>query len=417
LEGAIIIKKLFFGIFIFLVLIFQTTSIKASSSILARIGNNYYGTLEEAINAAGPNDIISLTNNISLDKTLNINKTVNINLNNFDIKADEKVFTVQGGTLNLSGKGMVYESKPNYGAINVIGSDDSNNNNYSIVNIGKDVTLEGWSGIFINHNNGTGYGIVANIDGGINSVTDANGITGSGVYVNGNIQHENNAPIINLSNTARISSSGVGIYAAGYATYNIDGAYISGSEAGLGIKSGIFNISNGIIHGSGPDKTPTTGNNNGINPSGAAIQIESNAGYKGNIKININGGTLESENSNAFYEYTVNNTSTKVTDINISGGTFKADNNKNAFRLSDSFKNTHQGFITGGTYSSNPDEYLKNGYSSSINEGSLYEVVEGTISVFAIKNKKNNFIIPIIIFISLCVIIYLNRNKILKLFK
>lgn len=413
----IIIKKLFFLFSLFFILLIEFTNVKASDSILARIGTNYYGTLEEAINAAGPNDIISLTNNISLDKTLNINKTVNINLNNFDIKADEKVFTVQGGTLNLSGNGMVYERKPNYGAITVMGSNDSNDNNYSIVNVGSEVTLEGWSGIFIGHNNGTAYGIVVNIDGGINSVTDANGVTGSGVYVNGNIQHEDNSPIINLSDTARISSSGVGIYAAGYATYNIDGAYISGSEAGLGIKAGIFNITDGIIHGSGPDKTPTSGNNNGINPSGAAIQIESNAGYKGNIKLNISGGTFESEHSNAFYEYTVNNIPTKVISIDISGGKFKAGDNKNVFRLSDSFKSTHQGFITGGTYSSNPDEYLKNGFSSSLNENSMYDVVSSTISVFAFKNQNNNFIIPIIVFIGLGIIIYLNHNKILKLFK
>jgi len=410
-------KKRIFVYILFLVLLVQTVKINASDSVLARIGNNYFGTLEEAINAASPNDIISLTNNITLDETLNINKTININLNNFDIKANEKVFTVQGGTLNLSGKGMVYESKPNYGAITVMGSNDSNDNNFSVVNVGKDVTLEGWSGIFIGHNNGTGYGIVVNIDGGINSIADANGVTGSGVYVNGNIQHENNAPIINLSNTARISSSGVGIYAAGYATYNIDGAYISGSEAGLGIKAGNFNITDGIIHGSGPDKTPTSGNNNGINPSGAAIQIESNTGYKGNIKLNISGGTFESEHSNAVYEYTVNGISTKVKDIDITGGKFEAGDNKNVFRLSDSFKDTHQGFITGGTYSSNPDEYLKSGYSSDVNENSMYEVVNSTISVFAFKNQNNSFIVPIIAFIGLCVIIYLNRNKILKLFK
>lgn len=417
MEGAINIKKLFLRSFIFFFLLVQAITVSAGSGVGARIGNNYYGTLEEAISAAGPNDIISLTNNITLDETLNINKTVNINLNNFDIKADERVFTVQGGSLNLSGTGMIYETKPNYGAITVIGSNNSNDTNYSTVNVGNGITLEGWSGVFINHNNGSGYGVVVNIDGGINSVTDSNGITGAGVYVNGNIQHSNNSPIINLSDTARISSSGTGIYAAGYATYNIDGAYISGSESGIGIKSGTFNITSGIIHGSGQDETPTSGNNNGINPSGAAIQIESNAGYKGNIELNISGGTLESEHSNVIYEYVVNNIATKVDDINISGGTFKSRDNKVVFRLSDSFKNTHQGFITGGAYSSNPDEYLKSGYSSSINENSMYEVTSTTISVFAFKKQNNNFFIPIIIIMGICIIVYLNRNKILSFFK
>lgn len=297
----------------------------------------------------------------------------------------------------------------------VSGSNDPNDTNYSIVNVGSGVTLEGWSGVFVSHNNNSGYGIVVNIDGGINSVTDANGVTGSGVYVNGNIQNSSNYPIINLSDTARISSSGTGIYAAGFAKYNIDGAYISGSESGLGIKSGIFNITDGIIHGSGEDKTPTSGNNNGINPSGAAIQIESNNGYKGNIELNISGGTFESEQSNVIYEYVVNNTSTKVNDISITGGSLVSNANKPVFRLSDSFKITHQRFITAGKYSSDPSEYLKNGYSTSLENG-MYEVVTNTISVFSFQNQKNNLFIPTIIIISLFVIVYLNGNKILNFF-
>ena len=395
--------------------------VNASDTVQARIGNNYFGSLKEAIGAAGPTDIISLTSNVTLDNTLEINKTVNINLNNHDIKADERVFIIDGGSLNLSGKGMVYEAKPNYGAITLIGSDDPTKTNYSTASVGNDVTLEGWSGIFINQNNKTGYGILVNMEGGINAVDDINGDPGAGIYVNGNIQNENNFPIINLTDTARISSSGTGIYAAGYATYNIDGAYISGSQSGLGIKSGIFNISNGIIRGSGEDKTPTSGNNNGINASGTAIQIESNPNYKGDIELNIKDGTIESENSNVIYEYTVNNSTTEVKNINITGGTFISNSKKEVFSLSDSFKTNHQGFISGGKYSSNPTNYLKNGYSVSENEDSLYEVVSGTISVFGLNSKsKSNF--PIIFItttsiIILGIVIYLNRNKIFNLLK
>ena len=37
------------------------------------------------------------------------------------------------------------------------GSNDKSKKNYSTINIGKDITLEGWSGIFIDHNdNNTG---------------------------------------------------------------------------------------------------------------------------------------------------------------------------------------------------------------------------------------------------------------------
>jgi len=300
------------------------------------------------------------------------------------------------------------------------GSDDPTKKDYSTVSVGKDITLEGWSGIFIAQNDdNTSYGVLVNMDGTINAVDDVNGGNGIGIYVNGNIKHENNAPIINLGNTSKITSTGNGIYSAGYATYNINGAYIAGEESGLGIKSGVFNIINGTIMGTGPDKTPTSGNNNGINASGTAIQIESNPGYAGNIELNIKNGTIKSKNSNVIYEYTVNNGQTQVKNINFTGGTYTSDANKNVFSLSNSFKNNHQKFISGGTYSSDPTSYLKNGYSATLNDKSLYEVVSSTIQVFAIKEKNsNNSLLPIITITTIIIlgtIAYLNRNKIFNL--
>lgn len=332
--------------------------------------------------ASSSTDIINLNSNVTLDKTLNINKTVNINLNNHEIRAEEKVFLVQGGSLNLSGTGKIIETKPNYGAIVLLGSDDPTKKDYSTISVGSGILLEGWSGIFINHYNKAGYGILVNMNGSINAIDDINGNNGAGIYVNGNIKNQNNSPIINLSSTTKISSSGNGIYASGYATYNINGAYISGHDAGLGIKSGVFNILNGTIIGSGEDKTPTSGNNNGINASGVAIQIESNPGYAGNIEISIENGLINSKNSNVIYEYTVNNSSTMVKKIDISGGTFISDAKKEVFELSQSFMSKHQGFISGGIYSSEPTKELKSGYSVDKNENSLYEVVRDSINVF-----------------------------------
>jgi len=259
------------------------------------------------------------------------------------------------------------------------------------------------------------------MNGNINAIDDVNGGPGAGIYVNGQIQHENNSPIINLTNTTNITSTGNGIYSAGYATYNINGAYIAGKESGLGIKSGVFNIIDGTIVGTGPDKTPTSGNNNGINSSGTAIQIESNSNYKGNIELNIKNGNIKSKNSNVIYEYTVNNTNTKVKDINISGGTFTSDAGKSVFSLSNSFKNNHPQFISGGTYSSNPSTYLKSGYSVEENDNSLYQVISNTISTFNQKEENKNNPLILILTIStlpiVAIITYLNRNKIFSSLK
>jgi len=414
-------KKILFLSFIFLMLITKNITVEASSSVQARIGNNFYDTLQEAINDAGPNDIISLTSNITLDNTMNIKKTVNLNLNNYNIKAKERVFLVEGGSLNLSGTGKIIEEEPYYGAIVMKGSTDQNDVDYSTVNVGSGITLEGWSGIFIDHNDdNNAYGILVNMNGDINAKDDIDGGPGAGIYVNGNIKHQNNSPVINLSDTVNITSTGNGIYSAGYATYNINGAYIEGKESGLGIKSGVFNIFDGTILGSGEDKTPTSGNNNGINASGVAIQLESNAGYAGDIELTIKKGTIKSINSNVIYEYVVNNTSTKVKNINLSGGNYVSDAKKDVFSLSDSFKNTHQGFISGGKYSSNPTDYLKGGYTTTKNSNSMYEVVSSTISVFKDSQENNKTTSLIVVIISIIVILsllYLNRNRILKYFK
>jgi hypothetical protein len=302
------------------------------------------------------------------------------------------------------------------------GSEDSTKENYSTVSIGKDITLEGWSGIFINHENNKAHGILVNMNGTIKAVNDINNSPGAGIYVNGNIKHENNSPIINLTNTTKITSTGNGIYSAGYATYNINGAYIEGIQSALGIKSGIFNIKNATIIGTGDDKTPTSGNNNGINASGTAIQIESNNGYKGNIELNINSGKIESKKSYTIYEYTVNNSDTQVKNINITGGTYISPSNKPVFSVSDSFKSTHQNFISGGIYTTNPEPYLKNNYNIKLTKDNNYEVIhvfkekEITQTTQNKETKENNNVFKIALIISSIIlissIIFLSRKKI-----
>lgn len=417
------IKKL---IFIFLIFIgLNPILVNASASSLAKIGDNYYDSLAEAIANAKSTDTITLINDVALKETLKINKTVNINLNGNDITAKEKVFEVQGGVLNLTGKGTIKETEPNYGAVMLKGSDDPSDSNFSIVNVGEDVTLEGWSGIFITHDNSKSYGVVANLKGKINSLADKDGVTGGGVYVNGNIKDKTNSPIVNIQDGAQITSTGNGLYIAGYTTVNIKKASISGDESGIGIKSGTLNINGATISSTGKDATPTEGYNNGIKASGTALQIESNNGYAGNMNINIKDGNFKSKNSNVIYEYIGKGSTTQVDSINITGGSFISDADKDALRFSNSFDTKHSSFISGGTYSSNPNNYLKTGYTTTKEDSNLYTVIKSTMKEVIASNKtettsnKNNILIPLatITFVIIVgVIIYLNKNKILNLF-
>ena len=395
----------------------------ASIGSMTKIGNNYYESLEDAIKNAGPNDIISLISDIKLKETLEINKTVNIDLNGNDIIAPSKVFEVHGGTLNISGTGTIKETEPNYGAIMIKGSTNPSDNEYSVVNVGKNITLEGWSGIFITHDLSKSYGIEVNFGGKINAVSDINGDTGIGIYVNGNIKDKTNSPNITILDGATITSNGTGLYIAGYATFNINEANISGIESGIAIKSGILNIDGAKISGTGPDKTPTEGYNDGVKSSGTAIQIESNNGYSGKIELNIDNGVFSSNNSHTVYEYIGKGNNSQVIALDISGGTFISPISKENFLLSNSLKEYHNAFISGGKYSSNPSKHLKTGYTTVINDN-LYNVTKSKVKAVTADNDINtnnkSTILTIIIILSsiiLISVVYLNRIKIFDLFK
>lgn len=409
------IKKLIFSILLLVYIL--PISVSASANSLAKVGDKYYDNLLDAISNADQNDTITLISDAKLDNTLEINKTVNINLNGNDIMAPERVFLVQGGTLNLTGKGTIKETSPNYGAIMIKGSTNRDDQNYSVVNVSKDVNLEGWSGIFITHDNSKSYGTEVNFAGTINAVDDTNGGEGIGIYVNGNIKDKYNSPVVNIKDGSKITSTGNGLYIAGYGTYNINKANISGVESGIGIKAGILNINGATVTGTGPDQTPTEGYNNGIKASGTSIQIESNNGYAGDIEINIDSGTFVSNHSNVIYEYIGKGTSSQVIALDVSGGTFVSDANKDVIRITDSLKEYHNSFISGGKYSSNPNEYLKSGYTSTLDNGK-YVVTKSTMSpVIGSNIEEGNsglgiiFIVSIIA-LSILAYLYINRVKI-----
>ena len=390
----------------------------ASDNTAFMVGNKSYDSLEDAINNVNPDDTITMYSDAKLNDPIEIDKKVNINLNNNEISAPTTAFLVQGGTLNITGKGVIKELEPNYGAIRVIGNQKDVDYYHSVVNIDKDVTLQGWSGIFVTHTNNESHGVSVNFAGTINAVSDISGDTGIGIYVNGNIKHEDSHPVIEITDNAKITSNGTGLYIAGYSTFNIKKAYIEGIESGIGIKSGKLNIDGATIVCNGQDTTPTEGYNNGVKSSGTAIQIESNNGYAGNMEINIYNGEITSKNSSVIYEYIGKGDTTKVKSISISGGNFKSLANKDVFLLSNNFKSTHPSFISGGNYSSNPSDYLKSGYSAKL-ENDMYSVSKSAMAVFSEKVDNSSSFSNIILLITLVVIgiiLYLNRISIIKFF-
>lgn len=344
-----------------------------------------YSTLLDALRAASSEEPVVLVDDLNVDGAIGISKDVTIDLNGNDLTLDNSFLRVyNGGTLNITGEGTVYSSYKDYAAIDMIGSSSASDTEFATLYIGEDVTLKGNSGIFVFQATDTsvGYGVNIVIDGTIEAVDIDDTPASFGVYVQGMVKNYENMPTITLSKTAEIISDAYGIYAAGYSVWNVNGAYIEGEDAAIGIKSGILNITDGsTLKATGPNNMPTENFGNGINSSGAALQIESNNGYAGEMEINISGGTLISENAATIYEYDSTETATRVIDFNITGGTFISNNYNENLSFSPNFNEAfNQGFITGGTFNRNENDallqYIADGYTVVEQDGNYVVVAE-----------------------------------------
>ncbi len=359
---------------------------------------NDAATLLAAFKTAKSGDVVKLIDNITYtlpDRVL-VSTNVTLNMNNHNIDFDGtkvRSFTVQDGSLNIIGKGTI--SHPKHNALNVWGTTDKTKANYSTLKVGKDVTVNGLYGIAVIYAPGneknleSGYGVNVEFAGKIEKST------GGGITINGNLQNAEGAPVINILDGAVINSEQTGLYAAGNGTWNIGKANITGKESAIGIKSGKVIINGGTFTCTGESQMPTEGYSNGINASGAAIQLESNKDYYGNVELIIKDGTFTSKNAVSIYEYLAKNIKkTNVNKIEILGGKFVSARGNNNFLLSEELDYKGVVEVSGGTFSANPVTYLKPAHKVTFSEEeyvvSPINVVEGKFIIGGtITNGKN----------------------------
>ncbi len=303
---------------------------------------------------------ITLGSDIELDSILTLRGSKTIDLNNHKIAIPEgkSINVTSTNTLTITGEGTI-EYRGTNAAFEVTSGTGLTS---ATLNIEKDVTVTGESAVIV----GSGRGIKVNIAGKL--LTNSYALS-----INGTIKTiSRTSPVFTLNNGAEIiSTNGPAIYAAGYATWNVNGATIKGAASGVAIKAGKLYVNSGTIEATGPDKTPTEGWGNGVNPSGAAIQIESNTDYAGKMEINIKGGNIVSDNGVSIYEYLASNaTTTSVKSIEVTGGNFTAGATKANVLVSEQFGNTIGKFITGGTFNADPSNFVAEGHTATLNNGS-----------------------------------------------
>ncbi|MDO4612427.1 MAG: hypothetical protein Q4B29_03155 [Candidatus Saccharibacteria bacterium] len=275
-----------------------------------------YADLASAVAGVDAGATIKLMGATPIPAQIAIKKDVVIDFNSQTVTSTAGAFDIQGGKTEFVGEGTL-KSDSNATLVWAMKNGVEVGESVSFT-LGEDITLDsakGWGIAVWKDNDGREVvPVTLNIKGTIKA-------PGAGALTINGVNHEAN--VVNIGATADLSG-GIGIYGAGNATWNIvEGAKITGVESALGIKAGTWNISGGEFKATGAFVDGVEGNNNGINASGAAIQIEENNAYAGQTVLNISGGKFTSENGRAIYEYLVEDDDTILKDLKITGGVFE----------------------------------------------------------------------------------------------
>lgn len=354
---------------------------------VASIGSIGYAFLQDAIDAATDGDIIIVQKDIQWTEKIEISgkRKLTIDLNGHSIVGDDGdksyLFDIYDAEVLFTGKGVISDTAVwGYAPIGVKGNSDDCSN-YTVVTIDSEVVIKGFYGIMATKDsNGSynNYGLVVNVKGTIEVplATCPVQYGGAAIYINGsNKQTEGNVISINLEGATLNVDKGIGIYAAGYAKWNIEDTTINGADAAIEIRAGEMVIESGEFTAS---TTPTevTPNGNGSTTSGSALAVAQHTTQLP-VLVNIAGGTFKGYS--ALYESNSQGNSSEAiakVRLSVAGGTFNAINGGSVAVYSEDCT----GFITGGTFNSNPSKYVADGYVAEYDEDSFVWTVKKAVA-------------------------------------
>ncbi|MBQ8901552.1 MAG: hypothetical protein IJY87_00605 [Bacilli bacterium] len=381
-------KKFYSMLLLVLAVVLMPTLVLAEGNV-AEVNGTGYDTIEKALTAAeGTDKEVKLLQDVTLAATKVVNKDLTINLNGHSIKYTSLLFEVYGAEFTVTGTGSLEETTPDYAPIAVYGSATNEDDFASVVNVGEGVTLKGWSGIMVRQHakysaktadSNDSYGVEVNFAGKIISVLDSGNGTGSGIYVNGNILHTTNAPVINIAKTANITSLGVGILSAGYSVVTVEGGSIVGDESGIEMRAGELYVKGGTIK-STATKLEVVPNGNGSTTIGAGIAVAQHT-TANVVKVEVTGGEIIGYV--AFNEANPEQNTTdevKDVDLTIKGGSFETTNTAAGAKAVSSETQTE--FVQGGEFNVAPtDEAIADTMTKKEENGVVYVGKESNVTV------------------------------------
>ena len=308
----------------------------------ATIGDASYCLLTTAFDASQSGDTIKLDRDVSVDSQIIVKgKTITLDLNGKEIS--------EGETVNL-GSGIIYIGNDGYLTINDTSAEKTGEINVTTtrkwVNNKGEVTAYPavWADIVIYPENGKKAGLTIN---GGTFIAPFYPISG-----NGNDTAEGSTTIT-INGGTFSSTDGLCIYHPQNGTLTINGGRFEGQESAIEIRSGNLNIADGYFKASNIP-TSTNPNGNGTTTDGSAIAVAQHT-TKLPINVTISGG--EFEGYSAFYQSNPqenNDDDIAKVKLSIIDGTFVTINGGTNAVYSENKK----GFISGGTFSTDPSEYV-----------------------------------------------------------
>ena len=289
---------------------------------VATIGEKEYVTLAAAVAAVKNGETITLIKDVVLDKPIETNKTFTLTLN-ADITpvsgwqtngntTDALVIINRGGNITINGTGKIssYGIANAYAAVKLTNKGESETGAAAKLTVDGDVILEGYY-----------YGICGNGTRHDTEIT-INGGTIKGIATDDNI----------------------GIFHPQGGLLTINGGTIEGST-GIALKGGKLVVNGGAITGNGK-KAEFLHNGSGWNNTGDALAVEV-CDYPGQpLTVEVKGGEFSSTYGEAVAGYV--QPQTEYTPLT--------------------------GFISGGTFSSDPWKYCAKGYAS-IKQGDNWIII------------------------------------------
>ena len=390
---------------------------------------NYYGTLAEAINAAQTGDTVTALRNLTSNTTLNIATGITLDLDGNTLTitgpmdnngitvsptagaAAPIAVTIQGGTItDARGKDRIATGRNTVCAIGAVdlttrdltveayapADQASPYYNYLLrispdqvgaganAKVGTLTLASGTNLVELDNGEGETYGVVGiSVIGPYSNANDMpDGYVGTTLVVEDGVSVEttgfaicgngaSHGTTITIEGGSLISNGSTGIYHPQSGTMTIDGdTVITGENAGIEIRAGEVTVNGGTISGLATP-TETTSNGNGTTSSGAGIAVAQHT-TKLPITLTINGGTINGYS--ALYESNPENNGEddlKKVELSVVDGTFNATNGgTQAVYSADK-----TGFITGGSFSTDPSAYVADTYIA-VAENGMYGITE-----------------------------------------